>query len=92
MPMYWEQSACGLLAKDSNMEVEDENCDIQKPKICSNEDEEHMEDPTVNTILIMELHMTNESVNNNNRNEGFGKQRSKDELSRLSTESIEVSA
>jgi hypothetical protein len=34
--------------------------------------------------------MTNESMNNNNRNEGFGKQRSKDELSRLSTESTEV--
>jgi hypothetical protein len=72
------------------MEVEDENCDIQKTEICSNEDEEHMEDPTVNIILIVELHMTNESMNNNNRNEGFGKQRSKDELSRLSTESTEV--
>ncbi len=46
----------------------------------------------VNTILIVELHMTNESMNNNNKSEGFGKQKSKDELSRLSTESIEVFA
>jgi hypothetical protein len=39
-----------------------------------------MEDPTVNTILIVELHMTNESMSNTYRNEGFGKQRFEDEL------------
>jgi hypothetical protein len=32
-----------------------------------------MEDHVVNTILIVELHMTSESVSNNYRNEGFGK-------------------
>jgi len=49
-----------------------------------------MEDPTVNTILIMELHMINKSLNNNINSEGFGKQRSEDELLRLSIESIEI--
>jgi len=53
--------------------VEDEDCDIQKPQIQSNENEEQMEDLALNTILIMELHMTNESVSNFCRNEGFGK-------------------
>ncbi len=51
-----------------------------------------MEDPTVNTILIVELHMIIEFVNNNISSEGFGKQRSEYELSRLSIESIEVFA
>jgi hypothetical protein len=36
--------------KDYNMEVEDKDYDIQKPQIWSNEDEEYMEDPMVNTI------------------------------------------
>jgi hypothetical protein len=39
-----------------------------------------MEDPTVNTILIMELHMTNETVSYTYRNEGFRKQRFEDKL------------
>jgi hypothetical protein len=32
-----------------------------------------MEDIAVNIVLIMELHMTNESVSNNYISEGFGK-------------------
>jgi hypothetical protein len=38
----------------------------------STEDEEHMEDPMVNTILIFDLQMTNKTMNNNNKSEGFG--------------------
>jgi hypothetical protein len=49
-----------------------------------------MEDPTVNIILIVELHMTNKSVSNNNISEGFGKQRFEGELSRLSSELTNV--
>jgi hypothetical protein len=49
-----------------------------------------MEDPTINTLLIVELHMINKSVNNNINNEGFGKQRFEDEILRLSIESIEL--
>jgi len=35
-----------------------------------------MEDPTINTILIFDLQMTNKYVINNYRSEGFGMHRS----------------
>jgi hypothetical protein len=35
-----------------------------------NEEEEQMEDPKVNTILIFELQMINKSLSNNYRKEG----------------------
>jgi hypothetical protein len=54
------------------------------------EDDEHMKDLAVNIILIFDLHMTNKSVNNNYKSEGFGIQRSKDDMSRVSTESAKV--
>jgi hypothetical protein len=31
MLMYWEQNTSGLQAKDSDMEMEDDNYEIQKP-------------------------------------------------------------
>ncbi len=37
------------------MEMEDEDCEIQKPQIWNNENDEQMKEPTVNTILILEL-------------------------------------
>jgi hypothetical protein len=46
----------------------------------------------INTILIFDLHMTNNSLNNNFRSEGFGIQRSKDNLSRVSVELAEIFA
>jgi len=49
-----------------------------------------MEDPTINTILIFDLHMINKSMSNNYKNERFGMQKSKDDLSRVSTESTKV--
>jgi hypothetical protein len=49
-----------------------------------------MEDLAVNTILIMELHMTNESMSINYKSEGFGKQEFKDELLGVSTEPTKV--
>jgi hypothetical protein len=54
------------------------------------EDDEHMKDLAVNIILIFDLHMTNKSVKNNYKSEGFGIQRSKDDMSRVSTESAKV--
>jgi hypothetical protein len=59
------------------MEEEDEDYEIQRPH--SIKYEEHMEDLTVNTILIFNLHMTNKFVNNNYRSEGFVMQRSEDD-------------
>ncbi len=65
------------------MEVENEDYEINKPYICSNEDEKRMKDPTVNVILILELQMINKSMSNNYRNEIIGMQRSKDDMSRV---------
>jgi hypothetical protein len=33
MPIYWEQSAGGVQAKNSDMEEENEDCEIQKPQM-----------------------------------------------------------
>ncbi len=41
--------------EDSNTEVENEDCEIQKPQIRNNEDEEQMKNLAINTILILEL-------------------------------------
>jgi hypothetical protein len=46
-----------------------------------------MKDLMINTILIFDLHMTNKSLSNNCKNEGFGMQRSKDDLLRVLIES-----
>ncbi len=83
MPLYWEQSASGVLVENSDTEEEDEDCEIQKPQMQNIEDEEQMEDPVVNTILIFDLQMTNKSVSNNCKSEGFGMQISKDDMSRV---------
>jgi hypothetical protein len=55
MPVYWEQSVGGVQAENSNSEEENKDCEIQQPRMKSIEDEEHMEDPVVNTILIFDL-------------------------------------
>lgn len=45
--------------EDFDTEMEDEECEIQKPKMRCNKNEEQIKDHAVNTILILELHMTN---------------------------------
>ncbi len=86
MSVYWEQSACELKAKNYNTKEENENCEIQKPHMQNIKDEKQMEDLVTNTILIFNLHMTNKFMNNNYKNEGFGMQKSEDDLSRVLTE------
>jgi hypothetical protein len=49
-----------------------------------------MEDLTVNTILIFDLHMTNKSMSNNYGNEGFGMQRYEDDMSKVSIELVKI--
>jgi hypothetical protein len=73
-----------------DMEEDDENCEIQKPHMQSIAVEEYIKDPMVNTILVFDLHMTNKFVSNNYKSEGFGIQRSKDDLLGVSAESIKV--
>ncbi len=87
MPVYWKQNVGGVQVENSNMEEEDEDCEIQKPQMQSTKDGEHMKDLMINTILIFDLHMTNKSLSNNCKNEGFGMQRSKDDLLRVLIES-----
>jgi hypothetical protein len=53
-------------------------------------DEKHMEDLTVNTILIFDLQMTNKFMNNTCKNEGFGMERFEDDMSKVFVESIKV--
>ncbi len=66
------------------MEEEDQDYEIQKPHMQSTENEEQIEDLTVNKILIFDLQMINKSMNNNYKSERFGMQRSEDDLSRVS--------
>jgi hypothetical protein len=49
-----------------------------------------MKDPMANAKLIFDLQMNNKFVNNNYRSERFGMQRSKNNMSRISTKLIEV--
>ncbi len=51
-----------------------------------------MENLTVNTILNFNLQMTNKSMSNDYKSEGFGMQISKDDLSWVSVESTKVFA
>ncbi len=70
MPIYWEQNVGGFQEDDSVTKVEDVDNVTQKPHMQVNEEEEQMEDPKVNTILIFELQMINKSLSNNYRKEG----------------------
>jgi hypothetical protein len=58
----------------------------------NNDEEKHMEDPTVHKILILELHMTNEYVSDNYKNEGFGMRIFEDDMLGVLTKSIEIFA
>jgi hypothetical protein len=51
-----------------------------------------MKDPVIKTIMIFNLQVTNKSMNNNYKSEGFGIQRFEDDLLRVSAESIELFA
>ncbi len=51
----------------------------------STKDEEQMEDHAINIILTFDLEMTNKSMSNNCKSEGFGMQRFEDGLSWIST-------
>ncbi len=72
------------------MEEDNENCETQNPQMQSIEDEKHMKDPTINTILIFDLQMTNKSMNNNYKSEGFGIQRFEDDMLGVSAKPTEV--
>ncbi len=84
MPIYWEQSACGVWVENFDMK---EDYEIQKPHMKNVEDEEQSKDPTVNIMLIFNMQMNNKSVSNNYRSERFGIQRFEEDMSEVSVES-----
>ncbi len=92
MPVYWEQNMGGLQAENYNTEEEDEECETQKPQMQNIEDEKHMKDLTVNTILIFDLQMINKSMNNNYKSEKIGIQRFEDDMLKVLVESTKVFA
>jgi hypothetical protein len=92
MPLYWEHSVSGVQAKNFDIEHNDEDYVILKPKIKNVVDEEQVKDLVVNTILIFDMQMSNKSMNNNCRSEGFGMHDFEDDLSWVSFESIVVFA
>ncbi len=59
--------------------------EIQKPQMKNVKDEDQIKNLAVNIILIFDLQMNNKSMNNNCKNEGFGIQRSEDDMSRILT-------
>ncbi len=85
MPVYWEQNANGIKEANSNIEKDNEGCEIQKPQMENDEDKEQITDPMVNIVFIFNLQM-----NNNCNNVGFGMQRSKDDMLGVSIESVIV--
>ncbi len=85
MLIYWEHGSGGVQEANSNTEEDNETCEIQKPQMKNDEDKKQITDPTMNTIFIFDLHMSN-----NYNNAGFGIQRSKDDMSGVSIESARI--
>ncbi len=88
MPVYWEQNVGGVQVENYDTKEEDEDCEIQKPHMQGIKYEEYMENFVVNIISIFDLQMINKFVSNNYRSEGFGMQRSKDDLLGVSLELV----
>ncbi len=51
MPIYWEQSASGVKEVNSNIEEDNEGCEIQKPQMKNVEDKKQITNLTMNTIF-----------------------------------------
>jgi hypothetical protein len=55
MLVYWEQNAGGGQQMNSDIEEDDEECEIQKPQMKNVKNKEHIKDPTMNIIFIFDL-------------------------------------
>jgi hypothetical protein len=49
MPVYWEQIASGVQVENFNSKEDDEDYEIQKPKMNNVEDEKQIKDLVMNT-------------------------------------------
>jgi hypothetical protein len=70
---------------NSNIEEDDEGCEIQKPQMKNVKDKWLNIDLMVNTIFIFNLQM-----NNNYKSVGFGMQKYKYDMSNISAKSIAI--
>ncbi len=75
MPIYWEQSVGGVQEANSNIEADNEGCEVQKPQMKNDENKEQITNLVMNTIFIFDLQMSN-----NCSNARFGMQRCKDDM------------
>ncbi len=70
MPIYWEQSACGVQEANSNTEEDDERYQVQEPHMKNDEDKNQITHLVVNIVFIFDLKM-----NNNCNSAKFGMQK-----------------
>ncbi len=59
MPIYWEQNVGGVQEANFDTEEDDDGCEIQKPQMKNDEDKKQVTDPTMNTVFIFDLQMSN---------------------------------
>ncbi len=76
--------------EDFDTEEEDVDYEIQKPQTQNIEHEEQIKDLAVNIMLIFYLEVTNKSMSNNCKSEGFGMQRAEDDQLGILAEYLEV--
>ncbi len=55
MPIYWEQSACGVQVENFDMEEDNQGYEIHKPHMKNVENKTQITNPMVNTIFIFDL-------------------------------------
>jgi hypothetical protein len=55
MLVYWENSVGGSEEVNSNIEEDDDICEIQKPQMKNDEDKKQITDPVMNIIFIFYL-------------------------------------
>jgi len=55
MPIYWEKRVGGIQEANSDIEEDDEGCQIQKPQMKNDEDKKQIKYPTMNIVFIFVL-------------------------------------
>ncbi len=55
MLVYWEKNASGVQEANSNIEEDDDGCEIQKRQMKNEGNKKQITDQVVNTIFIFDL-------------------------------------
>ncbi len=83
--IYWEKSVGGIQEANSDIEEDNEGCQLQKPQMKNDEDKEYITDPIVNIVFIFDLQKSN-----NCNSTRFGMQKSTYDMSSVSVKSIAI--